>query len=264
MTASTQSPPAASTEAPTSAALRDCEATMPPLETVAGLRICWALENWSRIGVCLVVFHHDGVRVGVVRQEWHIAGSRYQRKESKMAGVKQARDGAVGRLDAERAGQPERHDAGPARRPRRRDRRDDGRRRRAGAGADRGGPRVLLGPEPQGLGGARQRHRRRRHAFLLAGIPGAARMPGADRGRGQRRCGRRRLQPGDGRRHHRRGAFGELHPGVQPDRPRARSRLDLAAAAPDRPPARARTDAAERAALRRACAGMGTGAAGRR
>src|ERR1019366_10683950 len=47
MTASTQSPPAASTSAPTSAALRDCAATMPPLETTAGLRICWALLNWS-------------------------------------------------------------------------------------------------------------------------------------------------------------------------------------------------------------------------
>jgi hypothetical protein len=24
-----------------------CAATMPPLETTAGLRICWALLNWS-------------------------------------------------------------------------------------------------------------------------------------------------------------------------------------------------------------------------
>ena len=30
-----------------SAALRDCAATMPPLETTAGLRICWPLLNWS-------------------------------------------------------------------------------------------------------------------------------------------------------------------------------------------------------------------------
>src|ERR1700688_3810598 len=42
-----QSPPAASTEAPISAALRDCAATIPPLETVAGLRSCWALLKRS-------------------------------------------------------------------------------------------------------------------------------------------------------------------------------------------------------------------------
>jgi len=41
ITASTQSPPSASTAAPTSAAFRDCAATMPPLEVTAGLRICW-------------------------------------------------------------------------------------------------------------------------------------------------------------------------------------------------------------------------------
>src|SRR3954464_9266818 len=46
-TASMQSPPAASTLAPTSAALRDCAATIPPLETTAALRICWLLLNWS-------------------------------------------------------------------------------------------------------------------------------------------------------------------------------------------------------------------------
>ena len=51
MTASTQSPPAASTAAPTSAPFRDCAATMPPLEVRAGLRISWALENWSGIAV---------------------------------------------------------------------------------------------------------------------------------------------------------------------------------------------------------------------
>src|SRR4029453_4549218 len=50
MTASTQSPPAASTSAPTCAALLDCAATMPPLEVTAGLRITCVLENWSRIG----------------------------------------------------------------------------------------------------------------------------------------------------------------------------------------------------------------------
>jgi len=42
-------PPAANTSAPISAALRDCAATMPPRETAAGLRTCWALLNWSRI-----------------------------------------------------------------------------------------------------------------------------------------------------------------------------------------------------------------------
>src|SRR3954470_24314706 len=46
-TASTQSPPAASTSAPTSAALRDCAATIPPFEMTAGLRICWALLKRS-------------------------------------------------------------------------------------------------------------------------------------------------------------------------------------------------------------------------
>src|SRR6185436_18352238 len=50
MTASTQSPPAARTSAPTSAARRDCAATMPPFDWTAGLRICWELENWSAIG----------------------------------------------------------------------------------------------------------------------------------------------------------------------------------------------------------------------
>src|SRR5438552_15742456 len=49
ITASTQSPPAASTSAPTAAALPDCAATMPPLDVVAGLRICWVLLNWSRM-----------------------------------------------------------------------------------------------------------------------------------------------------------------------------------------------------------------------
>src|SRR6185436_5727126 len=49
ITASTQSPPAASTSAPTAAALPDCAATMPPLDVVAGLRICWRLLNWSRM-----------------------------------------------------------------------------------------------------------------------------------------------------------------------------------------------------------------------
>jgi hypothetical protein len=49
ITASTQSPPAASTSAPTCAALLDCAATMPPLEVTAGLRIACVLENWSRM-----------------------------------------------------------------------------------------------------------------------------------------------------------------------------------------------------------------------
>src|SRR5690349_19154227 len=49
-TASMQSPPAASTAAPTSAALRDCAATMPPLLATAGLRMIWLLENWSCMG----------------------------------------------------------------------------------------------------------------------------------------------------------------------------------------------------------------------
>ena len=110
----------------------------------------------------------------------------------------------------------------------------------------------------------RRRHRRRRDALLLAGVQGAARMPGADRGRRQRRRRRRRLQPRDGRRHDRRGALGEIHSGVQPDRAGARSRLDLAAAAPGRPPARARTDAEQRAAVGGAGEGMGTGPRGLR
>ena len=47
--------------------------------------------------------------------------------------------------------------------------------RRARARADRGGPRVLLRPEPQGVRSARQRHRRRRDELLLARVPRAAR-----------------------------------------------------------------------------------------
>jgi hypothetical protein len=31
--------------------LRDCAATMPPFETTAGLRICWALLNWSSMAL---------------------------------------------------------------------------------------------------------------------------------------------------------------------------------------------------------------------
>src|SRR5271154_5020486 len=47
ITASTQSPPAASTSVPISAARRAWAATMPPLETMAGLRNCWPLEKRS-------------------------------------------------------------------------------------------------------------------------------------------------------------------------------------------------------------------------
>src|SRR6478609_4178557 len=50
ITASMQSPPSASTAAPTSAARRDCAATMPPFDVTAALRMSWALENWSRMG----------------------------------------------------------------------------------------------------------------------------------------------------------------------------------------------------------------------
>jgi hypothetical protein len=57
MTASTQSPPAARTLAPTSAAFRDCAATIPPLETTAGLRICWVLLNWSCTVLPLLSFY---------------------------------------------------------------------------------------------------------------------------------------------------------------------------------------------------------------
>ncbi len=128
-----------------------------------------------------------------------------------------------------------------------------------GAGADRRRPRLLLGPEPQGRENPRRRHRRRRHEVLLAGVQGDARVPRADRGGGQWRGGRRRLQPRDGRRHDRCGAFGPLHPGVQPHRAGSRSRFDLAAAAPRRPAARARTDDDQRAAHGRAGEGVGTG-----
>src|SRR5688572_10365729 len=56
-TASMQSPPAASTAAPISAARRDCEATMPPLDVTAGLRICWELEKWSVMALpCCLCF----------------------------------------------------------------------------------------------------------------------------------------------------------------------------------------------------------------
>ena len=95
--------------------------------------------------------------------------------------------------------------------------------------------------------------------YLLADVQGVARMSGADRGRRQWCGGRRRLQPGDGRRHDRSCPFGEVHSGVQPDRAGPRSRLDLAVAAPGRPPARARTDDEQRAAFGRAGKRVGTG-----
>src|ERR1700737_4037267 len=96
ITASMQSPPAASTAAPTSAALRDCAATMPPLETTAGLRICWELLNWSRMGG-LVVVHIDRRSAPTMTD---CRRFRYPRKESKMAAVKQAREtrGLLGRI----------------------------------------------------------------------------------------------------------------------------------------------------------------------
>src|ERR1700736_5425029 len=69
-TASTQSPPAASTSAPTSAALRDCAATMPPLELTAGLRMTCELENWSDMTL-LSLFLLRGGHVGIACQAWH-------------------------------------------------------------------------------------------------------------------------------------------------------------------------------------------------
>src|SRR6185312_4374497 len=48
-TASMQSPPAASTSAPISAARRDCAATMPPLELTADFRKVWELEKRSAV-----------------------------------------------------------------------------------------------------------------------------------------------------------------------------------------------------------------------
>src|SRR3954454_2759829 len=196
MTASTQSPPSASTAAPISAARRDCAATMPPFDVVAGLRICWALENWSRMGLpCrLVVFHvidrtlicttakskPARTLIGLYRQEWHSA-------ESDGAGGEQdgrckAKQGWRGRrADAERARKPQRNDAGFARWPCRRDCRDDGRRRDPRAGSDRRGARLLLGPEPQGVRGAGPEHRQRRDAALLAGLQSVARVPRAGR-----------------------------------------------------------------------------------
>src|SRR5712671_6258621 len=93
ITASMQSPPAASTPAPTSAALRDCEATTPPLETTAGLRICWVLENWSAM-----MFQFAGSGSRNVPRMAHCGRSTQTGEEGKMAGVKQTRDGAVGLL----------------------------------------------------------------------------------------------------------------------------------------------------------------------
>src|SRR5215475_10421552 len=54
-TASTQSPPAASTSAPTSAARRDCAATMPPFEAMAGLVKVCELEKRSAIILIVVL-----------------------------------------------------------------------------------------------------------------------------------------------------------------------------------------------------------------
>jgi 2-(1,2-epoxy-1,2-dihydrophenyl)acetyl-CoA isomerase len=101
-----------------------------------------------------------------------------------MAGVKRTRDGAVGLLTLN---EPASLNAmtRSARRTRHGHRRDDERPRNAGAVADRCGPRVLFGPEPQGIGGPRDRYRRWRHALLLAGASGAARVSRAHRGRGQ-------------------------------------------------------------------------------
>src|SRR6516165_854626 len=53
ITASTQSPPAASTSAPISAALRACAATMPPFDETAGFRICWLSEKLSDMFVII-------------------------------------------------------------------------------------------------------------------------------------------------------------------------------------------------------------------
>src|SRR6266550_3325466 len=97
ITASMQSPPAASTAAPTSAALRDCEATMPPSDVTAGLRICWAFENWSRMTFPCRSFALAGPPWRSMPGMAH-CGRSIRRKESKMAGVKQTKDGAVGLL----------------------------------------------------------------------------------------------------------------------------------------------------------------------
>src|SRR5689334_20574523 len=71
MTASTQSPPAASTAAPTSAARRDWAATMPPFDWTAGLRICWELENWSAMGFpCLLLLFWRAAPPRILA--WHI------------------------------------------------------------------------------------------------------------------------------------------------------------------------------------------------
>src|SRR5690349_3247883 len=102
ITASTQSPPAASTSAPTSAALRDCAATMPPFEVTAGLRITCELENWSDMALL------PGVVFAVVvagRERWRSMPSMAQSVqqqaysgERKMTAVKRERDGKVGIL----------------------------------------------------------------------------------------------------------------------------------------------------------------------
>src|SRR5216683_1921599 len=65
MTASTQSPPAARTSAPTSAALRDCAATIPPFETTAGFLICCRLENWSGMRASSLTFAGPCWRCGM-------------------------------------------------------------------------------------------------------------------------------------------------------------------------------------------------------
>src|SRR4051794_7069337 len=97
ITASIQSPPAASTAAPTSAALSDCEATMPPLDVTAGLRICWEFENWSHMTFPCRSFALAGPPWRSMPGMAHF-GRSIRRKESKMAGVKQSKDGAVGLL----------------------------------------------------------------------------------------------------------------------------------------------------------------------
>ena len=98
--------------------------------------------------------------------------------------------------------------------------------RRARAGAHRRGPRVLRGPGPRRPCGCARRRAGRPRRIDRAALHSArhriARAADARAVRRQRCRGGGGCQHRAGLRHRRRRALGKLHPGVLPDRPRAR------------------------------------------
>ena len=117
-------------------------------------------------------------------------------------------------------------------------------------------PGLLRRPGPRRSGGRTQpragrqadRRRCRDRALLPAARLARPLDAGAGDRRRQRRRGRRRRQPRLVLRPRRRGALGELHPGLRQDRPHPRLRRHLAPAAPGRPRQRDRAGPARRQA----------------